>query len=155
MIYSRIKYGCITYGLCTSENLDRLQILQNKLLKVLLEKPFRYATNLLHKDLYLLQVRDIITQEILTFVFNYFKGNLPSVFKDFFQHRFSIEDIKSGVNRLRVLVPKVDTDFGKYTVKFVGSTLFNKYRNQFDLDISTKSFKGKIKKLLFVRYSDS
>ena len=53
------------------------------------------------------------------------------------------------------MVPKVDTDFGKYTVKFVGSTLFNKYRNQFDLDISAKSFKGKIKKLLFARYSDS
>ena len=155
MIYSRIKYGCITYGLCTSENLDRLQILQNKLLKVLLEKPFRYATNLLHKDLYLLQVRDIIAQEILTFVFNYFKGNLPSVFNHFFQHRFSVEDIKSGVNRLRISVPKVDTDFGKCTVKFIGSTLFNKYKNQFDLNLNTKSFKNKIKKLLIAKYSDS
>merc|ERR1712030_114317 len=64
IIYSRIKYGCITYGLSTSENLDRLQILQNKLLKVLLQKPFRYATNLLHQDLYLLQIRDIITKEM-------------------------------------------------------------------------------------------
>ena len=155
MIFSRIKYGCITYGLCTSKNLDRLQILQNKLLKVLLEKPFRYATILLHKDLYLLQVKDIIAQEILTFVFNYFKGNLPSVFNNFFQHRFSVEDIKSGVNRLRILVPKVDTDFGKYTVKFIGSTLFNKYKNQFDLNLNTKSFKNKIKKLFIVKYSDS
>ena len=38
MIYSRIKYGCITYGLCTTENLNRIQIIQNKLLKVLQKK---------------------------------------------------------------------------------------------------------------------
>ena len=155
MIYSRIKYGCITYGLCTSENLDSLQIMQNKLLKVLLKKPFRYPTNLLHKDLYLLQVKDIIAQEILAFVFNYFKGTLPSVFNNFFQHRFSIEDIESGMSRLKILVPKVDTDFGKNTVKFIGSTLFNRYAEQFDLNINTKSFKTKIKKLLFSQYSDS
>ena len=155
MIYSRIKYGCTTYGLCTGKNLNRLQIIQNKLLKVLLKKSFRYSTNLLHKDLSLLQVGDIIVQEILAFVFNYFKGNLPIVFNNFFQHRFTIEDILSGVSRLRITVPKVHTEFGKNTIKFIGSTLFNKYADQFDLNITIKSFKTKIKKLLVSQYSDS
>ena len=155
MIYSRIKYGCTTYGLCTGKNLNRLQIIQNKLLKVLLKKSFRYSTNLLHKDLSLLQVGDIIVQEILAFVFNYFKGNLPIVFNNFFQHRFTIEDILSGVSRLRIAVPKVHTELGKNTIKFIGSTLFNKYADQFDLDITIKSFKTKIKKLLVSQYSDS
>ena len=155
MIFSRIKYGCITYGLCTNENLDRLQILQNKLLKVLLKKPFRYSTILLHKDIFILQVRDIVVQEILVFVFNYFKGNLPSIFNNFFQHRFLIEDIQSGVSRLRISVPKVDTDFGKKTVKFIGSSLFNRYADQFDLNMTAKSFKTKIKILLFSQYSNS
>ena len=152
MIYSRIKYGCITYGLCTTENLNRIQIIQNKLLKVLLNKPFRYSTILLHKDLFLLQVKDMIVQDILAFVFDYFKGNLPSVFNNFFQHRFQTEDIQSGVRRLRIIVPKVDTDFGKRTVKFAGSTLFNNYADQFDLNMNTKSFKTKIKKLLYSHY---
>ena len=152
MIYSRIKYGCMTYGLCIAENLKRLQIIQNKLLKVLLKKPFRYSTISLHKDLFLLQVKDIIVQEILAFVFDYFKGNHPSVFNNYFKHRFQTEDIQSGVRRLRILVPKVDTDFGKRTVKFAGSTLFNNYADQFDLNMNTKSFKTKIKKLLYSQY---
>ena len=92
---------------------------------------------------------------MLAFVFDYFKGNLPSVFNNFFQHRFQTEDIQSGVRRLRILVPKVDTDFGKRTVKFTGSTLFNNYADQFDLNMNTKSFKTKIKKLLYSHYQNS
>ena len=37
MIYSRIKYGICAYGFAKKENMDKVQILQNKLLKVLLE----------------------------------------------------------------------------------------------------------------------
>ena len=64
-----------------------------------------------------------------------------------------MEDIQSGVSRLRVTVPKVHTEFGKNTIRFVGSTLFNKYADQFDLNINTKSFKTKIKKLLVSQYN--
>ena len=38
MVYSRIKYGICAYGFAKKENMDKVQILQNKLLKVLLKK---------------------------------------------------------------------------------------------------------------------
>merc|ERR1739842_104788 len=153
MIFSRIKFGCTTYGLCSKENLDRVQIMQNKLLKVLLNKPFRYSTESLHKELYILKVKDTIKQDILAFVFDFFKGNLPNVFNNFFQYRFTAEDIQSGESRLRMKVPKCNTEFGKNTVKFQGSELFNTYSDQFDLNVNTKTFKNKIKILLFAQYS--
>ena len=127
--------------------------MQNKLLKVLLNKPFRYSTESLHKELYILKVKDTIKQDILAFVFDFFKGNLPNVFNNFFQYRFTAEDIQSGESRLRMKVPKCNTEFGKNTVKFQGSELFNTYSDQFDLNVNTKTFKNKIKILLFSQYS--
>ena len=40
MIYSRIKYGSIVTGQTTKENIEKIQTLQNKLLKVLYKKNY-------------------------------------------------------------------------------------------------------------------
>ena len=68
MIYSRLKYGSIVTGLTTQLNIDKIQILQNKLLKVLYMKKYRYSTNRLHNELSILKFEDMVKQEILSFV---------------------------------------------------------------------------------------
>ncbi|CAL4121761.1 unnamed protein product, partial [Meganyctiphanes norvegica] len=80
MIYSKVKYGICAYGFTKGENINKLQVLQNRLLKVLLEKKIRFSTNELHKELDVLKVGDLFRQELSSFVCNYFKGNLPDVF---------------------------------------------------------------------------
>ena len=40
MIYSKIKYGILTYGLTTVTNLNKFQIIQNKLLKVITNQKY-------------------------------------------------------------------------------------------------------------------
>ena len=69
MIYSRIKYGSIITGQTTDENLSKIQTLQNKLLKVLYYKNYRYSTNKLHKELKILKFNDLIKQETLSCVY--------------------------------------------------------------------------------------
>ena len=75
MIYSRIKYGITTYGNDGSHKLNKIQVLQNQLLKVLLKKDYRSPTDELHKSMDILKVNDIAEQEIVTFVHNYFEIN--------------------------------------------------------------------------------
>ena len=65
MIYSRIKYGSIITGQTTKENIDQIQTLQNRLLKVLYKKKINFSTNKLHKELSVLKVEDMIKQETL------------------------------------------------------------------------------------------
>ena len=62
MIYSRLKYGSIVTGLTSDENINKLQTLQNKLLKVLSHKNYRYSTNKLHNELSILKVKDMVHQ---------------------------------------------------------------------------------------------
>ena len=59
-VYSRIAYGIEVYGSCKCNTLlAKVQVMQNKLLKILYNKDRRYSTNTLHHELKLLQVKDI------------------------------------------------------------------------------------------------
>ena len=146
MLYSRIKYGNIVYGLTNNENSNKIQVIQNKLLKILLKKPFRYPTNQLHNDLAILKFEHIVHQEIMGFVFDFLKGNLPCVFENYFQHRLTTENLQTEASRFRLKIPCYRTTIGEKTVKVQGAKLFNTYVNKIDLSIKTKTFKKRIKK---------
>ena len=50
-VHSNISYGIEVYGLCSDTSLDRLQVMQNKLLKLLFRLNRYTSTNLLHSEL--------------------------------------------------------------------------------------------------------
>ena len=45
LIYSRIKYGIEVYGRCSAQNTDKVQVMQNKLSKLLLRKHIMTPTD--------------------------------------------------------------------------------------------------------------
>ena len=63
MIYSRIKYGIIVYGFATKTNLNKIQTLQNQLMKVLTSRDYRFYTNDLQTKHNILKVEDIFLLE--------------------------------------------------------------------------------------------
>ena len=148
MLYSRIKYGSIVFGLTNEENLNKVQILQNKLLKVLSNRKYRYSTSKLYNELDILKFKDIVNQEIITFVFNYIKGNLPDVFENYFDHRFDDTYIMSEEKRFRLPMPIHRTKFCESNVRITGTNLFNKIECHLNFNISTKCFKIKNKNIL-------
>ena len=139
MVYSRIKYGICAYGFAKKENMDKVQILQNKLLKVLLEKKWRTPTNEIHNKLDILLVNDIFIQEISTFVHNYMNGNLPEVFKDYYQtinHQYSTRG-----NQNSLIPPQCRTEIGKKTVKVLGCKVWNNLSQQKKSIKNSKAFR--------------
>ena len=143
MIYSRIKYGICAYGFAKKENMDKVQILQNKLLKVILEKDRRTPTNELHKTLDILQVKDIFLQEISTFVCNYFQGNLPEGFSEYFTTMNHPQGTRGNLKRL--VPPLCRTDLGQKTVKFLGSKTWNDLSPELKAISNPKAFKKAFK----------
>ena len=77
MIYSRLKYGGLVTLLTSDENIDKIQTLQNKLIKALLHKNYRYSTDKLQNELSILNVKDMVYQEILSFTHSYVYDKLP------------------------------------------------------------------------------
>ena len=68
-VYSSINYGIEVYGSCSDTSLDRLQIIQNKLLKLLLRLDPYTSTNLLHSELNILKVKDLYNTSLLLYIF--------------------------------------------------------------------------------------
>ena len=154
MIYSRIKYGCIITGQTTNENLNKIQTLQNKLLKVLYYKSYRYSTNNLHNELSILKYNDLINQETLSFVYKYVHSELPSVFSGYFSHRHELVEMIEEQRKRRFILPRYKTDMGKSTIQYVGSKIFNEKAPLLKLNISINTFRKHINKMYMTYPTD-
>ena len=75
--------------------MQRIQTLQNRLLKVISGKDYRFSTDELHDEFDLLLIKDIANQEILAFVHNYFSNSLPPVFNGYFETLASNHNINT------------------------------------------------------------
>ena len=146
MIFSRIKYGCIVTGQTTKLNLDKIQTLQNKLLKVLYMKNYRYSTNNLHRDLSILKFEDIIKQETLSFMYKYIHSKLPDVFNNYFLHRQNISEMILEKRKRRFILPRVNTKVGESKIKYTGSKIFNENASELKLENTIKTFRKNVEK---------
>ena len=74
-IYSRIQYGIEVYSSCSETHTNRLQVTQNKLLKLILKLDRLTVTNLLHKEINVLKVTHIGESSVLGFVNKVVRGH--------------------------------------------------------------------------------
>ena len=124
-IYSRISYGIEVYGNCSQQNLQKIQIIQSKLLKLLLSKDPRTSTNELHKFMNILKVKDIQNANIVCFVKNCLIKNCPTQFNDYYTNhttQYAIRNPSLNVMRSR-------TQFGSLSIKITGAKLWNHLPN--------------------------
>ena len=154
MIYSRIKYASIVTGLTTNLNIDKIQTLQNKLLKVLYMKNYQYPTNKLHSELSILKFEDMIKQEILSFIYQYIHRKLPKVFNNYFLHRQILSEMIEEKRKRRFILPRVNTKLGENTIRYTGSKLFNENASKLTLNCKIKTFRKNVKNI-FLTYQDN
>lgn len=143
-IYSRIKYGISTFGFTDDNKLKRLQILQNKLLKVLLAKGYRYSTNKLHNELDIIKVKDIAKVDSLTFIHNYFNNKLPLVFNNYFTLVRDIHNRNTRRSERNIYIETYKTDTGKSSMKSIGASNWNALKNSTKDIKNLKTFKKSV-----------
>ena len=144
LIYSRIKYGISIFGLTSNERLKRIQVLQNKLLKVLLAKSYRYSTNLLHNELKILKVKDIAKLDALTFIHNYFNNKLPSIFDNYFTLVSEIHNRNTRRSEREIYINTYMTNAGISMMKSIGAKIWNETSNSTKLIQNIKTFRKTI-----------
>ena len=147
-IHSRIKYGNEVFGDCANEYLQKLQVTQNKLLKLLLNFHCRIFTNELHQKLSLLKVVDIHTVNVLSFVNECRSGRCPTLFSSNYHVREAGYELRQN-SRLHVPIARTDIDQGSCKIK--GARLWN---GKFNLVIiyCIKSFRKTITKHFIETY---
>ena len=153
-IQSKIKYGIEVYGSANETFLNKLQVIQNKLMKLLTKKERRYSTNLLHTELDILKVQDIHKHSVLQFVHKCKANKTISNFENYFTTR--------GEQHNRDLRNNNDLDqnrfareHGRTTVQRIGSVYWNQLSDTLKvLDASQSVFKNSIFKYFVNKYTD-
>ena len=85
LVLSKIAYAYEVYGCAAANSIKELQVLQNRILRILLFKDYRFSTNALHKETNFLRLTDFYEFKILKFMRHVHDNDkLPTVFQNYF-----------------------------------------------------------------------
>lgn len=153
-VYSKIVYGIEIYGITSKTQLNKLQVMQNRLLKILYKKDWLYGTNELHKELELLKIEDVSNLCVLKFIHKYRIGDVPEIFTGFLTERNTIHNYGTRYKN-KYEIPKINKlSYGGKTLKYTGAKMYNKlpYDITMNCKISIKEFCNRIKKYFIKNY---
>ena len=129
-------------------DLKPIQILQNRLMKVLLDTNYMFSTNQLHTDLNILKITDIFKQEVLIFVFSQFNKLLPEIFENYYVTFSRVHNIATRGNEINFIIPTHNSNMGAKTVKVYGASLWNELSLHIKQCSTIKSFRLQFRKSL-------
>ena len=124
-LHSRIKYGIEIYGTTSDKNMKKIQTLQNKLLRLLLNKNPLYSTDQLHAEMKILKIVDVHKHCTLQFVYKCTTGDQIIKFRDYFTARNEIHSYNTRYNH-HLNIPDIPhTELVRSTTHYNGTTLWN------------------------------
>ena len=132
---------------------EKIQIKQNRALKVLFNKEFRTPTIELHKELQLLMVKDIAKVNLLKFVHQQRNNTLPEAFDNYYSkvcHHHS-RDTRQKHN----LHVNRESTLGKKSTKHRGAVQWNLIKKEIRNCQTTKCFAHNLKKAIIESYQET
>ena len=153
-IYSRIKYSIEVFGSASDSKMKKLQMMQNKLMKLLTNKDRMYGTVKLHNELDILQIQDIFETSVLNFVFKCVKDVTIEPFKNYFTFRHEHHHYNLRNNE-HITTNKILQNMGKNTTHFKGASLWNDLSDDVRSITGEKEFKRVLSKMYKSRYIEN
>lgn len=152
-IYSRIAYGIEIYGKTTNSNLHKLQVIQNKSLKILLNQHPRTSTNFIHRQTNILKVKHIHDYVVVNFVHKQINGKLPVIYNNYFIPNNHVHHHNTRHNT-NLFYPLISTTHGHKMNKFMGPYLWNRIPETIKNIHQSEKFKKELKKHYISEYFD-
>ena len=168
IFYSHLIYGCNVWGLTSEENINKLQVLQNKCVRIMTFAPWNSSTNHLFIRLNLLKVREIININHLKLVYDFQCQRLPDDLMSLFRLSKDVHTtnlmLNSAINNL-LFIPTIETKtYGNKSIRYHCAKLWNDTfktgylqiteikKLQISLINSVHQFKNTLKKHYLYRY---
>ena len=130
IFYSHLIYGCNIWGLATEENIDKIEVLQKKCIRILTFSPFNSHTGDLFKKLKILKVRDVIKMHQLKVAFDFLNNRLPSDLMSLFELASDVHPnhvLNSSENH-HLYIPRINTTtYGNKSIRYLCPKLWNEF----------------------------
>ena len=129
IFYSYLNIGCNIWGFTSEKNINDIQILQNKCIRIMTFAPFDSNTDQSYIDLGLLKVREVIKTNQLKIVYDFYDQKLPDDLMSLFVLSSNIHStnqvLNSAINNL-IHIPSFDTiSYGRNSIKYHCARLWN------------------------------
>jgi hypothetical protein len=146
MIHSQLYYGIEIYSNTTKAYLDPLLKMNNKILRVLQNKPLRTPVEILYKNYNTLQIPQLRDLAIVCLVHKFVHNvkELPEIYHHYFLFNYEIHDhdtrAKGDLHK-----NKITSDTGKRNIQILGCNLWNKIPKSIRSIKNLHLFKQKLK----------
>jgi len=148
-VHPYILYGIEIYANTHNIHLKKLITLNNKLLRILQNKPLKFPINELYLNFDTLAIPELHTQQLLLLVHKFLHHThlLPSVCASYFTLNSSVHlhNTRMAENLHLISVAK---DFGKRSVKYKASKMWNELPKALTDFCSVKQFNIRLKAFL-------
>ena len=126
LVHSHLMYAIEIYANTCPSHLDRLCILNNKLLRILQFKPRKSPVIGLYADFNTLPLPELHKQQLLLFTFKVMRQpyTLPSVFKNYFNINSNVHTYATR-SRKNIHMNRQSTTYGQRCLKYKGACLWN------------------------------
>ena len=134
IFYCYLIYGCNVWGFTSEENINAIQVLQNKCIRIMTFAPYNSNVDQSFLDLKLLKVREVIKSHQLKVTYDFHDKSLPDDLMDLFRLSTNVHTtnqiLNSTLNNL-IHIPKIKTvSYGNHSIRYHCARLWNQmFRN--------------------------
>ena len=155
-IHPHILYGVEIYGNSCKTYVDKLCKLNNKLLRILLNKPLSTPVIDLYRSLNILPIPLLHEFQVLIFVYKcfYCANELPGIFRNYFIRNNSIHNHNTR-QKSDLHFSTTRSAFGKRNINYRGSKFWNDLPCPLKQSSSLYLFKRNLKNYLLIRDSST
>ena len=127
LVYPYLVYDISVWGTTYASNLNRILLLQKKVIRIIIKNAFHAHTDPLFIQLEILKFHNIYKFQTLKFMFLFKNDVLPELFKDMFSLRSQTHSYNIHIRNLKSLYTfSCRTNIRKFAIRFQGPILFNR-----------------------------
>lgn len=119
LVQSRLIYGNLGWGAVRDCHLKPIQKLQKRVIKIILHKPIRYQTNLLFKEINVMDIRQLYLKSLLLHAFlNYKPKNITNTHE--------LHTTRFNTHSINCKIPQVNKATGQKHTTYLAPKIYNK-----------------------------
>ena len=144
LVYPYLQYCTSVWGSTHPSNLNRLVLLQKRIVRILAKVPSDAHTDPIFKEFQLLKFEDIYFFQLRIFMYKYSNDLLPKKFDDMFPHINEIHNYNTRRGREFYLI-KCRTNLRQFSINYPGPLFYNSLSSDIRDISSLPVFRSKLK----------
>ena len=149
---SYLQYGIAAWGNCSTTIMNKLQALQNKIIRYMTFSPPQTNLDLHYKNLKILKIKELKFYETAKFMHSVYNNYMPVAFQDYFITINHNHNTRTRAN-IGYYIPFPRTERAKKSLRYVGVHTWSEVPNSFRT-YSVKLFKSSLKHYILCNSSE-